>query len=82
MPMGDELASTSLNFTQKSLEISVELIKMLAPLVKKLWDKALDSQHLQVGKVSQAQLFMEAGKAKSAILSNDNFLSKDADTIV
>lgn len=82
MPMGDELASTSLNFTQKSMEISVELIKILAPLVKKLWDKAFNSQHPQVGKVSQAQLFMEAGKAKSAILSNDNFLSKDADTIV
>ncbi len=81
MPMGDELASTSLNFAQKSLEISAELIKMLAPLAKKLWDKAFDDQLPKVGKVSQAQLLAEAGKADSAILSNDNFLSKDAETI-
>ena len=64
------------------MEISVELIKMLAPLAKKLWEISFNSQNVQVGRVSQAQLFVEAGKAKSAILSNDNFLSKDADTIV
>lgn len=82
MPMGDELASTSLNFAQKSMEMSVELIKMLAPLVQKLWKlsgKIADAP--RNGEVSRGGLLLEANKSNSAILSTSNFLSSDAEKI-
>lgn len=82
MPMSDDLASASLGFAQKSMEISVELIKLLAPLVKKMWDKIADkSQTTAVGNVSRGELFSEAAKANSAMLSNSNFLPRDAENI-
>lgn len=80
MPMGDELASTSLGLAQKSMEMGVELIKMLAPLVSKLYIRFQD-EHSVTGEVTRAQLFAEAGKSGSAIMSDSNFLAKDAENI-
>ena len=34
MPMSDELAGATLNYSQKALEIAAELVKMVAPTVK------------------------------------------------
>lgn len=79
MPMGDELASASLTIVQKSLEISIELIRMLAPLAKKLLERVNDVQ--STGNVPMAKLIVEATNAKCMVQSSDNFLSKDADTI-
>lgn len=80
MPMGDELATTAMNLSQKSLEITAELIKMLAPLAKKAFEK-VSSTHSTAGKVSLKELHLEAAEAKSMVLTNNNFLSQDADTI-
>ena len=83
MPMGDELASTSLGFAQKSMEISVELIKMLAPLVQKLWNlSGQKAEATKIGEVSRGELLLEADKSNSAILGTNNFLpSSDAQKI-
>lgn len=83
MPMGDELAGTSLNFAQKSMEISVELIKMLAPLVQKLWNlSGKKAVATKIGEVSRGELLLEADKSNSAILGTNNFLpSSDAQKI-
>lgn len=80
MPMSDDLAGASLNLAQKSMELSVELIKMLAPLAQKLWDKLNEGKadKLQTGEIPRVGLIAEAGKAKSAIMSTGNFLSGDA----
>lgn len=80
MPMGDELASASLSIAQKSMEIGAELIRMLAPVVSKAYEKFRD-EHGISGEVSRIQLFAESGKTKSAILSESNFLSQDAASI-
>lgn len=80
MPMGDELASTSLGLAQKSMEMGVELIKMLAPLASKLYNHIQEEKGIS-GDVTRARLFAEAGKSGSAIMSDSNFLAKDAENI-
>lgn len=83
MPMGDELASAVLSTSQKSMEITVELIRMLTPLVSKVYEKFRneDGISLSSGEVSRTQLIAEAVKAKCTTLSESNFLSKDAASI-
>lgn len=83
MPMGDELASASLSIAQKSMEITAELIRMLAPLVSKAYEKFRneDGISLSSGEVSRTQLLAEAVKAKCTTLSESNFLSQDAANI-
>jgi len=80
--MSDELASSSLSFMQKAGEITVQLLKILAPLARKGLEKLLaDNPENLVGNVSQKELIASAQKAGSGIITNRNFLSADADKI-
>ncbi len=79
MPMSDDLAGVALNTTQKSMEIAAELIKMLAPALKKGVEMLLT--HDISGAISKNQLFVQASNANSSILSNSNFLASDRDVI-
>lgn len=80
MPMGDELAGAALGMTQRSMEVGVEIIKMLAPLVKKLWDKQMQGMEARKsGRVTQSELVMAANEAKSALKTESNILSSDID---
>lgn len=83
MPMSDDVASVSLNLAQKSAEMAVELIKMLAPLAKKAAEKIIEAsgEKTRTGQVSRAELINEAAKANCATLSNSNFLAGDAESI-
>lgn len=80
MPMGDELANAVLGTAQKSMEVTAELIRMLAPLASKAYEKFRD-EHGISGEVSRKQLITEAIKAKTTTLSESNFLSQDAASI-
>lgn len=83
MPMSDDVAGASLNLAQKSAEMAVELIKMLAPLAKKAAEKIFEKsdEKTRSGQVFRAELIDEAAKANCATLSNSNFLSSDAENI-
>ena len=42
MPMSDEAASAALSAAQRSMEITAEIIKVIAPAIPKLFKGALD----------------------------------------
>lgn len=92
--MSDEIASATLQTSQKAIEVALELIKMLAPLAQKLlsevYHKSVDGINDVGGKISNARslgtvsaknLVVEAQKAKSPISSTSNFLARDAEQI-
>ncbi len=92
--MADEVASATLQTGQKAIEVALELIKLLAPLAKKLlsevYHKSVDGVNFVGGKVASAiatgtvtnkSLLVEAEKAKSPISSTSNFLARDAERI-
>ncbi|GEM_PF-829025 len=92
--MADEVASATLQTGQKAIEVALELIKLLAPLAKKLlsevYHKSVDGVNFVGGKVASAiatgtvtnkNLLVEAEKAKSPISSTSNFLARDAERI-
>lgn len=92
--MSDEIASATLQTSQKAIEVALELIKMLAPLAQKLlsevYHKSVDGINDVGGKISNARSFgtvsaknlvVEAQKAKSPISSTSNFLARDAEQI-
>ncbi len=82
MPMSDDLAGASLSFSQKALEITAELLKMLAPLAKSGLEKLFkDNPEKAAGNVTQSELIASAEKVGSSIVTNQNFLSADADKI-
>ncbi len=89
--MADEVASATLQTSQKTIEVALELIKLLAPLAEKLlsdvYHKSVDGINFVGGKVASARasgtvtnknLLIEAEKAKSPISSTSNFLARDA----
>ena len=85
MPMSDELAGATLNYSLKALEIAAELVKMVAPTVKQGTEKLLgiiaaDKDNM-TGKVDRATLFSEAKAEKSSIMSTSNFIDKDAEQL-
>lgn len=92
--MSDEIASATLQTSQKAIEVALELIKMLAPLAQKLlsevYHKSVDGINDVGGKISNAKalgtvsaknLVLEAQKAQSPISSTSNFLARDAEQI-
>ncbi len=92
--MSDEVASATLQTSQKAIEVALELIKMLAPLAEKLiaeiYHKSVDGVNFVGGKVANARaagtvsnksLIAEAQKANSPISSTSNFLARDAERI-
>lgn len=93
--MADEVGSAALSSGQKVIEVSVELIKMLAPLIEKLlqevYHRSVDninsvgetiSNIASKGTVSNKALFVEAQKAKSGISTTSNILTRDVDAFV
>ncbi|MBQ7793994.1 MAG: hypothetical protein IJ366_05675 [Clostridia bacterium] len=92
--MSDEIASATLQTSQKAIEVALELIKMLAPLAKNLlsevYHKSVDgindvgikvSNLRSMGTVSAKNLVVEAQKANSPISTTSNFLARDAEQI-
>ena len=92
--MSDEIASATLQTSQKAIEVALELIKMLAPLAKNLlsevYHKSVDgiydvgskvSNLRSMGTVSVKNLVVEAQKANSPISTTSNFLARDAEQI-
>lgn len=92
--MSDEVASATLQTSQKAIEVALELIKMLAPIAEKLlsemYHKSVDgvnfvgrkvSSAIAAGTVSNKALISEAQKANSPISSTSNFLARDAERI-
>ncbi|MCM1167641.1 MAG: hypothetical protein NC401_16715, partial [Ruminococcus sp.] len=92
--MSDEVASATLQTSQKAIEVALELIKMLAPFAEKLlsevYHKSVDGINFVGGKVASAKaagtvsnkaLIAEAQKANSPISSTSNFLARDAERI-
>lgn len=92
--MSDEIASATLQTSQKAIEVTLELIKMLAPLVKQLlsevYHKSVDgindvsskiANARALGTVSAKNLVVEAQKANSPISATSNFLARDAEQI-
>jgi len=92
--MSDEIASATLQTSQKAIEVALELIKMLAPLAKNLlsevYHKSVDgindvgskvSNLRSLGTVSAKNLVVEAQKANSPISTTSNFLARDAEQI-
>lgn len=92
--MSDEIASATLQTSQKAIEVALELIKMLAPLAKNLlsevYHKSVDgindvgskvSNLRSLGTVSAKNLVVEAQKANSPISTTSNFLVRDAEQI-
>ena len=92
--MSDEVASATLQTSQKAIEVALELIKMLAPLAEKLlsemYHKSVDGVNfvgnkvasvIAAGTVSNKALISEAQKANSPISSTSNFLARDAERI-
>lgn len=89
--MADEVASATLQTSQKAIEVALELIRLLAPLAKKLlsevYHKSVDGVNFVGGKIASAKaagtvtnknLLIEAEKARSPISSTSNFLARDA----
>lgn len=92
--MSDEVASATLQTSQKAIEVALELIKLLAPLAEKfiaeMYHKSVDGVNFVGGKIANAQatgtvsnkaLISEAQRAKSPISSTSNFLARDAERI-
>ena len=93
--MADEVGSAALQSGQKIVEVSVELIKMLAPLAEKLlstvFHKSVDGLNTvggiiadtaSKGTVTNKALFAEAQKAECGIDTTSNILSADMETFV
>ena len=89
--MTDEIASSVLSGSTKTVETALELIRMLAPAAKNLLAgtaslgkkgvQKVISKAINNGAVSNARLIAEAEKAHCTILSNSNFLARDAEII-
>lgn len=84
--MQDQLVSLTATFVEKGIEISTELLRMLASTIPKVLTNALDitraiedkTQSIaKSGNISHKNLLKEAIKAKSATLSTDNFAAAD-----
>lgn len=88
--MAEEVASAALSAARQAMEITAELLKMLAPYIPKLFKGAVDitklfeDKHLanKKGGITKNALVALAAKANSAILSQDNILSSDVESIV
>ncbi|MBD5128324.1 MAG: hypothetical protein HDT43_00120 [Ruminococcaceae bacterium] len=92
--MSDEVTSAALSSSQKAIEVTAELIKLLAPLAKSLleevYHKSVDginnvgskivNAH-SAGTVSNKGLIAEAQKAGSPISTTSNFLARDAELV-
>lgn len=92
--MTDEVASAVLSGSTKTLEAALEIIRMLAPGAKAFLSKVFKlgkfgvekigegvDKAISKGAISRARLIVEADKARSPILSNSNFLARDAEQI-
>lgn len=92
--MTDEIAASVLSGSTKTLETALEIIKMLAPGAKAFLSKVFKLGKFGVekigegvdkarskGAISRARLIVEADKARSPIMSNSNFLARDAELI-
>lgn len=89
--MTDEIASSVLSGSTKTVETALEIIRMLAPAAKNLLAgtaslgkkgvQKVISKAINNGAVSNARLIAEAEKAHCTILSNSNFLARDAEII-
>ena len=92
--MADEVASAALSTGQKTVEVMLELIKMMAPLAKNLleeiYHKSVDGINTvggrianakAVGTVSNKGLVVEAQKENSPISTTSNFLARDAERV-
>lgn len=93
--MADEVGSAALQSGQKVIEVSAELIKLLAPLAEKLlstvFHKSVDGINTVGGKiaditskgtVTNKALFGEAQKAGCGISTTSNVLSMDVENFV
>ena len=93
--MADEVASAVLSTGTKAVEVTAELIKILAPLTKTFlegaYHKSIDGINAVGGKivnawaagtVSNKGLIAEAQKAGSRISATSNFLARDAELVV
>lgn len=91
--MADEVGSAALSSGQKIVEVSAELIKMLAPLLEKLiqniYHNSVDGLNnvgekiadlKSKGTVSNKSLFLEAQKANCGISTTNNILARDMET--
>lgn len=87
MPMSDELAGATLNYSQKALEIAAELVKMIAPTIKNGTEKLLgiaaaaEKENAMSGKIGRSTLFSEARAEKSSVMSTSNFIDSDAEQL-
>ena len=92
--MSDEVASAALSSSQKAIEVALELIRMLAPMAKKLleevYQKTVGGVNTVGGKFANARsmgtvtnkgLIAEAQKANSPISTTSNFLARDAELV-
>ena len=83
--MADEVGSAALQSGQKIIEVSAELIKLLAPLLEKmlkeLYRNSVDSinqiggsiaERLAKGTVTNGELLYEANKAECGISTTSN----------
>lgn len=93
--MADEVGSAALQSGQKVIEVSAEIIKLLAPLAEKLlstvFHKSVDGINNVGGKiaditskgtVTNKALFGEAQKANCGISTTSNVLSMDVENFV
>ena len=93
--MADEVGSAALSAGQKTIEVSAELIKLLAPLagnlISAVFHKSVDgintvgnlvSNLKNKGTVSSKELFIEAQKANSGISTTSNILGRDVEQFV
>lgn len=93
MPMSDEAASAALSAAQRSMEITAEIIKVIAPAIPKLFKGALDVTksvedlvsekalaHTD-GNISHEKLLATANKIGCSTLSTDNFPAADIPAI-
>lgn len=88
--MTDEIAASVLSGSTKTLETALEIIRMLAPGARaflskvgrlgKIGAEKVDKA-ISKGAISRAKLIDEADKARSPIMSNSNFLARDAELI-
>ncbi len=92
--MSDEIASAALSSSQKAIEVTLELIKMLAPLAQKLLAEIYHrsvgginniggkiANAKAMGTVSNKSLIAAAQKANSPISTTSNFLARDAELV-
>ena len=93
--MSDEVGSAALQSGQKVIEVSAELIKLLAPLAEKLlstvFHKSVDgindvggkiANKVSKGTVTNKALFTETQKANCGISTTSNILSMDVENFV